>query len=83
MTSASAIAVLERPSDQCEHLALPAGEGRIERGGLAARSEELGHDLGIEGGPSSRDALERFDEVADIRHPILEQVPDAGGALGE
>jgi hypothetical protein len=83
MMSASAIAVLEPLGHQCQHLALPAGEGRIQHGSLAARSEELGHDLGIEGGPSSRNALERFDEVADIRHPILEQVPDAGGALGE
>ena len=35
------------------------------------------HDLGVEGGSSRGDALDRVDELGDVPHPVLEQVPDA------
>ena len=65
---------------QRQHLALAGGErgASVGRAGLAA--EQLGHDLGVEGGAAGGDPAQRVDEVADVGHPVLEQVADAGGA---
>ena len=50
---------------------------------MPGRTEELGHYFGIQGSPSRGDSHQRLDEVADVRHAVLEQVPDAGGVVGE
>ena len=45
--------------------------------------EQLRDDFGIQGGTSDGDPLQRLDEVADVGHPVLQQVADAGGVVGQ
>ena len=65
-----------------EDLAL-AGRQHGERVRAPRRAEELRHHFGVQGRTSYGDALERLDEVADVRHAVLEQVADAGGVVGQ
>ena len=67
---------------ESQDLALAGGQDG-ERVGAARRAQELGHDFGVQGGTSYGDALEGFDEVADVGHPVLQQVADAGGVVGQ
>ena len=77
------MAALERPSAMSdEHLAL-AGVEHGERVGPPGGAEELGDHFGVQRRASDGDALERLDEVADVGHPVLEQVADAGGVVGQ
>ena len=73
-----------RPSlrHEGEDLSL-AGRQHGQRVRAARRAEELRHHFRIQGRPSYGDALERLDEVADVRHTVLQQVPDTGGVVGE
>ena len=54
-----------------------------ERVGAAGGADELGDHFGVQGRTSDGDPLERLDEVADVGHPVLEQVADAGGVVGQ
>ena len=45
--------------------------------------DELGDDFGVQGGTSYGHPLQRLDEVADVGHPVLQQVADAGGVVGQ
>ena len=71
---------LERPSAissrTCE---LARGEA-VERVGAVA-DEELGDDLGVEGGAAGGDPAQRVEEVGDVGDPVLEQVADGAGSL--
>ena len=60
---------------QREYLALALGQHRQPVGGVAA--DERGHDLRIERRAAARDAHGRLDELADVEHPVLEQVAEA------
>jgi hypothetical protein len=65
-----------------QDLALARGQDG-ERVDASRRTEKLGDDFGVQGGTSYGDPLERFDEVADVGHPVLQQVADAGGVVGQ
>ena len=67
---------------ESQDLALAAGEDG-EGVGAACRTQELCDDFGVQGGTSYGDPLEGFDEVADVGHPVLQQVADAGGIVGQ
>ncbi len=61
---------------QGQHIALPGREG-AEPVGAAAGADQLGDDLWVESGAAGRDPAQRFNELADVGDPVLEQVPDA------
>src|SRR5215211_4185483 len=60
-----------------------AGAERGQRVGAAAAAEELGDDLGVDGGAALADPVDGGQELADVGDPVLEQVADALGAAGE
>jgi len=60
------------------HLTLPPGE-RGQRIGVPAGAEKLPDHFGVEHGTAARHAADGLDEVADVRHPVLQQVADSGG----
>src|SRR5215471_16485728 len=69
-------AVVRAPfGHQAEHLALACGE-LVERAVVASPSKQLAHHLGIDGGASGGDAVDRLHEVVDGEHTVLEQVAE-------
>ena len=82
-TSAAAMAEFDRPSAMAgEHLAL-AGRERGERVAPAAAGEELGDDLGVEGGAALAHPAHGGEELGDVGDAVLEEVAEAAGIDGE
>jgi PAS domain S-box-containing protein len=44
-------------------------------------ADEALHDLGVEGGPTSGDALHGADELRDVADTVLQQIPDSRGVV--
>ena len=80
-TIALAMAALERPSAMRPRTSRSRGVSTESESRPAGGAEELRHHFGIQGRTSNGDPLERLDEVADVGHPVLEQVPDTGGVV--
>ena len=45
--------------------------------------QQLADHLGVHGGAAGGDPPDGVDELRDVGDPVLEQVPDAAGALRE
>ena len=67
---------------QREHLAFP-GRQRGQRRGPGSPREDLGDHLGIHGRATAGHPLHRVHELPDVADPVLEQVTDTAGAVGE
>ncbi len=67
---------------QGQHLPLPRTEP-LQPGVLAGAGEQLGHDLGVDGGTAARDPAERVHELLDPADPLLEQVAEPVDATGQ
>ena len=67
---------------QPEHLALAFGEV-VERIALSRAHHEAGDDRRIDHAVAVDDALEGIGEDGHVRHPVLEQVTDPFGDVGE
>jgi hypothetical protein len=65
-----------------EHFPLARGEGG-QRLVAAAPGEQLGDDLGVHRHAARGDLAHRVDELLDVEHAVLQQVPDATGAIGK
>jgi hypothetical protein len=67
---------------QREDLALTVREigDRVDR---APATDELRDHLGVDGGTTLPDAAHRVSEPLQIRHPVLQHVPGATGAVPE
>ena len=59
-----------------QHLAL-AGRQPAERVAAAAAGEQLGDDLGVEGGAALAHPAHGVEELGDVGDPVLQQVADA------
>jgi hypothetical protein len=65
-----------------EDLALARGEpGEGDVAGV--RGEQLGDHLGVYGGVAGRDPPHRLDELVGVDHPVLDQISDRPGAVGQ
>jgi hypothetical protein len=62
-----------------EHIAFSLGQCG-QGTGVASGVQHPADDLGVERGAAGRDAGDRVDELADVGHPVLEQVADSAGA---
>src|SRR5215212_6716737 len=67
---------------QRQHLALPRGQ-RCEGVVAFAPAEHVRDHLGVEDRAALTDTADGVDEAADLGDPVLEQVADAVGAIGE
>jgi hypothetical protein len=56
---------------------------RSQRIAGSVANHQLGHDLGIERRPASSNATQGVHELRDVAHPVLQQVADAAGTIGE
>ena len=65
-----------------EHLTLSPAQAR-QRVDLPRGAEELRDHFGVQRGAAGCDPHESLYEVAHVRHPVLQQVADAGGAVGQ
>ena len=60
-----------------------AGREHLERVVAAPRGHQLGDHLGVQGGAAAGHAPERVHELAHVADPVLEEIADAAGAIGE
>src|SRR4051812_8326455 len=67
---------------QLERLALALGQA-AERVGAARPPHQVAHHLRVERRAAARDAVHRLDEAVDIADPVLQEVADALGRVGE
>lgn len=74
-TSRSQIAWLERPSAMAQHLTLACGES-VQEALLTPAGEEAGDDLGIDDRLPLPDPPDGVRQLADVAHPVLEQVAE-------
>jgi len=83
ITSAPAMAALERPSAMRESTSFSRAL-KTEMEAAASRGpQELGDHFGVEGRPAGGHPHQGFDEVAHIGHSVFEQVPDPRRVVGQ
>ncbi len=77
------MAEFERPSAIRPSTSRSRGDSGASGIAAAAAGEQLGHDLGIEGGAAGADPAHGVDELGHVGDPVLQQVADPGGVAGE
>ena len=82
-TSSAAIAALERPSAISPSTSRSRGVSSSSGSSRALAAEHLRDDLGVERRAAAADAAHRVGERVDVGDPVLEQVAEPLGALGE
>ena len=76
---AATIPLFERPSAISRSTSSSRGGEPVDRVGAAAH-EKLRDDFGIEGRAAGRHPAHRVEEISHLRDPVLEEIPDRGGA---
>ena len=77
MERSEAMPAFVRPSAIAASTSRSRGVRSSRRSCATTPGHELCHDLGIEGGAAGGDAYEGIRELADVGHPVLEQIADA------